>query len=65
MTNLSVIMRSPCVEAKKRKFAGSNRPVWVIHRFPINGGISLRDTMRIDFARQRNTLFDMVKVMPS
>jgi len=33
---------SPCVEPKKRKVAGVYK--WAIHRFPIKGGLSSRDT---------------------
>jgi hypothetical protein len=39
---LADIWRDKCVEPVKRKYA-SNGVQWVVHRFPIKDGISLRD----------------------
>lgn len=53
-------MRIKCVEPIKRRH-GSERPEWQIHRFPIKGGISMRDAWIYDMAHQRNPLLDMIK----
>jgi hypothetical protein len=46
------------VEPTKRNKDGLQ---WIIHRFPIKGGISLHDAMIYDMLIQRNPLLDLVK----
>lgn len=53
------VMHAKRFEPHKRKH-GSAVTKWIGHRFPINGGISLRDTMIGDFAAMRNPLFDLI-----
>lgn len=55
------ILHGKRFEPVKRKH-GSTKPEWIGHRFPIRGGISLRDTIVRDFGASRNTLFDMVRL---
>jgi hypothetical protein len=50
MENLNVVLRSKVVEPRKR-LKGNLTPDWIIHRFPIKGGISLRDAWLIDMSR--------------
>jgi hypothetical protein len=50
MENLNVVLRSKVVEPCKR-LKGNLTPDWIIHRFPIKGGISLRDAWLIDMSR--------------
>lgn len=54
------LMKDKTYEPIQRKFNGSQRPVWVCHRFPIKGGISLHDIMRIAALRNHNKLLDLV-----
>lgn len=49
-----------CVEPVKRNKDGVK---WIIHRFPIKGGISIRDAMIYDMLIQRNSLLHMIKVI--
>lgn len=53
------VMHAKRYEPQKRKH-GSTKPEWIGHRFPIKGGISLRDTMIRDFAAMRNPMFDLM-----
>ena len=41
MINVNEIMRQPVYEPRKRWCGG--RYGWVAHRFPVKGGISMRD----------------------
>jgi hypothetical protein len=50
MANLNVVLRSKVVEPCKR-LKGNLTSDWIIHRFPIKGGISLRDAWLIDMSR--------------
>ena len=51
---------APRYEPVPRKFAGSRLPVYVPHRFPIKGGISLREVMLRQTA-QPNALHRMLQ----
>lgn len=49
-------LHSKCVEPVKRNKDGTR---WISHRFPIKGGISMRDTMVLDFS-EPNPLFELL-----
>lgn len=34
---------------------------WIIHRFPIKGGISIRDAMIYDMAQQKNPFIEALE----
>lgn len=53
------LMHAKCYEPQKRKH-GSTKSEWIRHRFPIKGGISMRDVMLSDFAARRNPIFDLI-----
>ncbi len=59
MLNINQVLRSKVVEPKKR-LKGNKTPEWIVHRFPIKGGISLRDAWLIDLAKP-NPLFLRLK----
>ena len=50
MLNINKAMNARIVEPQKR-LKGNPFPEWVVHRFPIKGGISLRDVWLMDMAR--------------
>lgn len=52
------IWRRKCVEPIKRNKDGVK---WIIHRFPIRGGISIRDAMIYDMLVQPNPLATLIK----
>jgi hypothetical protein len=54
--NLNEVLRIECVEPVKRR-KGERTPKWIVHRFPIKGGISLRDSWLRDLARP-NPLYE-------
>lgn len=49
-----------CVEPVKRNKDGVQ---WIVHRFPIKGGISIREAMLYDMANQRNHFLDLVRII--
>jgi hypothetical protein len=57
MINVHEVFRSKCVEPVKRNKDGLR---WIVHRFPIKGGISLRDAMMIDLYQLRPSAWDKV-----
>ena len=48
--NYRTFLNAKNYEPMQRRYAGSKCPVWVCHRFPIKGGISLREVMVRSFA---------------
>jgi hypothetical protein len=46
------------VEPHKRNKDGVQ---WIVHRFPIKGGITLRDAMIYDMAHQTNPFLSMIR----
>ena len=55
MINVNEIMRQPVYEPRKRWCGG--RYGWVAHRFPVKGGISMRDVW---MRNMMNALYDDV-----
>jgi hypothetical protein len=55
MISINEIMRQPIYEPKKRWCGGTYG--WVAHRFPVKGGISMRDVWMHDTA---NALYNDV-----
>jgi len=49
----------PCVEPQKRRVGGVYR--WAMRRFPIKGGITIRESMIRDMAAP-NPLMELVKL---
>ncbi len=47
-----------CVEPIKRNKDGVK---WIVHRFPIKNGISLKDAMIYDMFMQPNPLLDLLE----
>jgi len=48
--SINKIINEKRVEPVKRK-KGEKSPQWIVHRFPIKGGISLRDAWLRDLCR--------------
>jgi hypothetical protein len=57
MRTINAIMREKTVGPCKRNKDGFR---WIVHRFPIKNGISLREAWLIDLTR-RNPLLDLIK----
>jgi hypothetical protein len=53
------IWRVPCFEPVKRNKDGLQ---WIMHRFPIKGGISMRDIWLIEMSKP-NQLMKMVRII--
>jgi hypothetical protein len=58
MRTINAIMREKTVEPCKRNKDGLR---WIVHRFPIKHGISLREAWIIDLMKP-NPLFDLIKI---
>jgi len=63
MNGFLKMLHAKTIEPRKRLVAGQYG--WAHHRFPIKGGISIRDTWHQDIAMKRNSLLDMVVVKAS
>ena len=51
-----------CVEPRQRNKDGMQ---WIVHRFSIKGGISIRDVLWIETAESRNTILrDLLQSAP-
>ena len=59
MISINNVLHAKCVEPIKRR-KGDTSPQWIIHRFTIKGGISIRDAWLRDLCRP-NPLLRMLK----
>jgi len=59
MKTFSDAFRQKVVEPRKRLRGGSNG--WVVHRFSIRGGISIRDAMLADLMRTNPVLVRLLE----
>jgi len=60
MISINSVVHKKCVEPIKRR-KGDRSPQWIIHRFPIKGGISLRDAWMKDLSKPNPLLIKMAK----
>ncbi len=60
MLNINKMLNLKIVEPHKR-IKGNLSPEWIVHRFPIKKGISLRDAWLTDMLRTTNPLLSRLQ----
>lgn len=51
------VLFTKCVEPQQRNKDGMQ---WIVHRFPIKGGISIRDVLRVENARRNDRVLTIL-----